>query len=40
MLDYHNKNKLDKNYHVGEVVYEKIHGERNKLGPRFKKTSH
>ncbi len=36
-LDYHNKNKLEKNYHVGEVVYEKIHGERNKLGPRFKK---
>jgi len=24
-------------YHVGQVVYEKKHGERNKLKPRYKK---
>ncbi len=37
MLDYQNKNKLEKNYHVEEEVYEKRIGERKKLGPRFKK---
>jgi len=37
MLGYQNKNKFEKNYHVGEVGYEKRFGERNKVGPRFKK---
>jgi len=36
MLDYQNKNKLENNYNV-EIVYDKRFGERNKLGPRFKK---
>ncbi len=27
----------EKDYHVGQVVYEKKHGERNKLKSRYKK---
>lgn len=37
MLEYHNKNRSPKNYQVGEVIYEKKHGERNKLQPKYKK---
>jgi len=37
MLETHNENRKEKNYHVGQVVYEKKHGERNKLKSRYKK---
>jgi len=36
MLHFHNKDRQNKNYHVGEVIYEKEHGERNKLNSRYK----
>lgn len=37
MLEYHNQRWTPKNYQVGDVIYEKKHGERNKLQPRYKK---
>jgi len=37
MLHFHNKDGENKNYHVGEVIYEKKHGEWNKLNYRYKK---
>jgi len=37
MLETHNENRKDKKYHVRQVVYEKKHGERNKLKTRYKK---
>jgi len=37
MLGYHNEKRTPKNYQTGEIIYEKIHGERNKLQPRYKK---
>lgn len=37
MLEYHNEKRSPKDYHVGEVIYEKNYGERNKLRPRYKK---
>jgi len=37
MLETHNENRKEKVYHVGQVVYEKKHGERNKLKTRYKK---
>jgi len=37
MLHFHNKDRQSKNYHVGEVIYEKKHGERSKLNSRYKK---
>lgn len=37
MLEYHNQKRTPKNYEVGDVIYEKKHGERNKLQPRYKK---
>jgi len=37
MLHFHNKDRQNMNYHVGEVIYEKKHGERNKLNSRYKK---
>jgi len=39
MLNFHNNDRQDKNTHVGEVICEKKHGERNKLSSRYKKTS-
>ncbi len=32
-----NEGRKEKEYHVGQVVYEKKHGERNKLKTRYKK---
>lgn len=32
-----NKSKGTRNYEEGDIIYEKIIGQRNKLGPRFKK---
>jgi len=37
MLETLNENRKEKDYHVGQVVYEKKHGERNKLKSRYKK---
>ncbi len=37
MLHFHNKDRQSKKYHLGEVIYEKKHGERNKLNSRYKK---
>ncbi len=37
MLSTHNKDKKEKTYNVGEIIYEKKYGERNKLNPRYKK---
>lgn len=37
LLEYHNQKRTPKNYEVGDVIYEKKHGERNKLQPRYKK---
>jgi len=37
MLETHNENRKEKVYHVGQVIYEKKHGERNKLKTRYKK---
>ncbi len=37
MLNTHSKDKKEKTYIVGEIVYEKKYGERNKLKPRYKK---
>lgn len=34
MLEYHNQKRTPKNYEVGDIIYEKKHGERNKLQPR------
>lgn len=39
MLQQHYKNRLGKDFNVGEIIYEKIIGERNKFQPRYKKTS-
>jgi len=39
MLETQNENRKEKVYHVGQEVYEKKHGERNKLKTRYKKTS-
>jgi len=35
MLETHNENRKKKDYHVGQVDYEKKHGERNKLKSRY-----
>jgi len=37
MLETHNENRKEKVYHVGQVNYEKKHGERNKLKTSYKK---
>uniref|UniRef100_A0A0K8W058 RNA-directed DNA polymerase n=1 Tax=Bactrocera latifrons TaxID=174628 RepID=A0A0K8W058_BACLA len=37
MLMFHNKHRTDKQYHPGQIIYEKIIGERNKLQSRYKK---
>jgi len=37
MLETHNENRKEKVYHVGQIVHEKKHGERNKLKTRYKK---
>ncbi|XP_033241581.1 uncharacterized protein [Drosophila pseudoobscura] len=37
MLKIHNKDRREKDYKIGEVVYEKKFGERNKLQSRYKK---
>jgi len=37
LFHFHNKDRQNKNYHVVEVIYEKKHGERNKLNSRYKK---
>jgi len=37
MLETHNENRKEQVYHVGQVVYEKKHGERNKLRTIYKK---
>ncbi len=37
MLVTHNEGRKEKEYYVGQVVYEKKHGERNKLKTRYKK---
>jgi len=37
MLNSHNKGRKEKDFLVGEVIYEKKHGERNKLNSRYKK---
>jgi len=37
MLNSHNKSRKIKDYLVGEVIYEKKHGERNKFNSRYKK---
>ncbi len=37
MLVTHNEGRQEKEYHVGQVVYEKKHGERNKLKTRYNK---
>jgi len=37
MLDSHNKARKEKDFLVGEVIYEKKHGDRNKLNSRYKK---
>jgi len=39
MLNSHKKGRKEKDYLVGEVIYEKKHGERNKLNSRYDKTS-
>jgi len=36
MLNSHNRGRKEKDYLVGEVIYEKKHGERNKLNSRYK----
>jgi len=37
MLETHNDGRKEKDYHVGQVVYEKKNEERNKLKTRYKK---
>jgi len=37
MLETHNENRKEKVYHVGQVVYERKHGEKNKLKTSNKK---
>ncbi len=37
MLVTHNEGRKEREYHIGQVVYEKKHGERNKLKTRYKK---
>ncbi len=37
MIVTHNEGRKEEEYHVGQVVYEKNHGERNKLKTRYKK---
>ncbi len=37
MLVTHNEGRKEKEYHVGQVVYGKKHGERKKLKNRYKK---
>ncbi len=37
MLETHNEGRYEKEYHVGQMDYEKKHGERNKLKTRYKK---
>jgi len=37
MLETHNENRKEKVYLVGQIVYEKKHGERNRLKTRYKK---
>ncbi len=37
MLETQSDNRKEKQYHVGQVVYEMKYGERNKLKPRYKK---
>jgi len=37
MLNFHNKDRQNENYHIGEVIYEKKHGEKNKLNSRYYK---
>jgi len=32
MLEAHNDNRKEKQYDIGQVVYEKKYGERNKYG--------
>lgn len=36
MLETYNGSRKENEYHVGQVVYEKKHGERNKLKTRCK----
>jgi len=31
MLHFHNKDRQDKNYHIGEVIYEKNHEQKSSL---------
>jgi len=37
MLSSHNKGRKENKYLVGKVIFEKKHGERNKLNSRYKK---
>jgi len=37
MLETHNDNRKEKQYHVGQVVCEMKYGEKNNLKPRSKK---
>jgi len=37
MLETHNEARKEKGCQEGQVVYEKKHGERNKLKTRYKK---
>ena len=37
MLLRSNKNKINRNFNKGDIIYEKILNERNKLKPRYKK---
>lgn len=39
MLEHNTKMRIEKNYHRGEVIYEKIYGDRNKLNSEYKKTN-
>ncbi len=36
MLETHNEGRKEKEYHVGQVVYENKHGERNHLKTKYK----
>jgi len=37
MLETQNYKRKEKQYHVGQVVYENKYGDRNKLNPRYRK---
>jgi len=40
MLNSHNKGRKEKDYLVEEIIYEKKHGERNKLNSNINKEEH